>query len=57
MTLNAAIEHRAPEHQRKRQDVMSKQRNTFWVIVNKSLTLFSTLVLWCSVSYPLRFLG
>ncbi len=39
MTLNAAIEHRAPEHQRKRQDVMSKQRNTFWVIVNKSLTL------------------
>jgi hypothetical protein len=29
INLNPAIEHRAPEHQRRRQDVKSKQRNTF----------------------------
>ena len=37
--------------------MLCRNSGTFWVIVKKESNSFSALVLWCSVSYPSRFLG
>jgi hypothetical protein len=44
----------APEEETRRYVEIAEH---FWVIVKKESHSFSALVLWCSVFYPLRFLG